>query len=112
MNLKHFIEVRESSSRHASLYAKDKIFPAITWKGKKKYILAILIADTEWTAETLRIMANIFDYLVTIKAVSSVANSIAEYLQGDKLKLQWVIDFPIKPANEEVTIQQEEIREY
>jgi hypothetical protein len=68
-----FIEVRESSSRHACLYAKDKIFPAITWKGKNKYILALLIADTEWTAQTLRIMANIFDYLVTIKAVSSVA---------------------------------------
>ncbi|MHC5615341.1 MAG: hypothetical protein ACYTXA_31335 [Nostoc sp.] len=27
-----FIEVRKSSSRHASLYAKDKMFFAINWK--------------------------------------------------------------------------------
>ncbi|MFM2063858.1 MAG: hypothetical protein RLZZ507_3529 [Cyanobacteriota bacterium] len=99
---KAFIEVRKSSSRHASLYAKDKMFSAINWKGKNKDILAILIVDGEWTAETLRIMANVFDYVVPIKAVSSVANSIAEYLQGDKSKLKWVIDFSIKPANEEV----------
>ena len=97
---KAFIEVRKSSSRHASLYAKDKMFSAINWKGKNKDILAILIVDGEWTAETLRIMANVFDYVVPIKAVSSVANSIAEYLQGDKSKLKWVIDFSIKPANE------------
>ncbi|MEB3148130.1 MAG: hypothetical protein VKL60_03815 [Sphaerospermopsis sp.] len=104
---KAFIEVRKSSSRHASLYAKDKMFSAINWKGKNKDILAILIVDGEWTAETLRIMANVFDYVVPIKAVSSVANSIAEYLQGDKSKLKWVIDFSIKPANEEVMLEDE-----
>lgn len=103
---KAFIEVRKSSSRHASLYAKDKMFSAINWKGKNKGILAILIVDGEWTAETLRIMANVFDYVVPIKAVSFVANSIAQYLQGDKSKLKWVIDFSIRPANEGVTDQE------
>jgi hypothetical protein len=49
-------------------------------------------------------MANIFVYVVPIKAVSSVGNSIAEYLQGDQSKLKWVIDFSIKPPNKEVTI--------
>ncbi len=99
---KAFIEVRKSSSRHASLYAKDKMFSAINWKGKNKDILAVLIVDGEWTAETLRIMANVFDYVVSIKSVSSVATSIAQYLQGDKSKLKWLIDFSIKPANEEI----------
>lgn len=103
---KAFIEVRKSSSRHASLYAKDKMFSAINWKGKNKGILAILIVDGEWTAETLRIMANVFDYVVPIKAVSFLANSIAQYLQGDKSKLKWVIDFSIRPANEGVTDQE------
>ncbi|WP_217360019.1 hypothetical protein [Anabaena sp. UHCC 0253] len=104
---KAFIEVRKSSSRHASLYAKDKMFSAINWKGKNKEILAILIVDGEWTAETLRIMANVFDYVVPIKAVASVANSIAEYLQGDQSKLKWVIDFSIKPAQEKVKVEEE-----
>ncbi len=57
-------------------------------------------------------MANIFDYVVLIRAVYSVANSIAEHLKGDKSKLKWVIDISIKTANEEVKIQQEEIRKY
>jgi hypothetical protein len=40
-------------------------------------------------------MANIFEYVVPIKAVSSVVNSLAEYLQGDKSNLKWVINFSI-----------------
>ncbi|HLO86807.1 MAG TPA: hypothetical protein VK203_17650 [Nostocaceae cyanobacterium] len=97
---KAFIEVRKSSSRHASLYAKDKMFSAINWKGRHKDILAILIVDGEWTEETLRVMANVFDYVVPIKTVSTVVNSISQYLHGDKSKLKWLIDFSIKPANE------------
>jgi hypothetical protein len=102
---KAFIEVRKSSSRHASLYAKDKMFSAINWKGKNKEMLAILIVDGEWTVETLRIMANVFDYVVPIKAVASVAYSIAQYLQGDKSKLKWVIDFSIHQADSEIIDQ-------
>jgi hypothetical protein len=44
-NPKAFIEVRKSSSRHASLYAKDKMFSAINWKGKNKDLLAIVVVD-------------------------------------------------------------------
>ena len=40
-----FIEVRKSSSRHASLYAKDKMFSAINWKGKHKKMLGIVVAE-------------------------------------------------------------------
>jgi hypothetical protein len=40
-----FIEVRKSSSRHASLYAKDKMFSAINWKGKTPDLLAALVVD-------------------------------------------------------------------
>jgi hypothetical protein len=94
-----FIEVRKSSSRHASLYAKDKMFSAINWKGKHQEMLAILVVDGEWTAETLRVMARVFDYVVPLRHVNELAISISEYLAGDKAKLKWLIDFKITPAN-------------
>ena len=93
-----FIEVRKSSSRHASLYAKDKMFSAINWKGKHQEMLAILVVDGEWTAETLRVMARVFDYVVPLRHVNELAVSIAEYLAGDKTKLKWLIEFKITPA--------------
>lgn len=93
-----FIEVRKSSSRHASLYAKDKMFSAINWKGKHRDMLAILVVDGEWTAETLKVMARIFDYVVPLRHVNDLASTIAEYLAGDKSKLKWLIDFKISPA--------------
>ena len=96
---KAFIEVRKSSSRHASLYAKDKMFSAINWKGKHRDILAILVVDGEWTAETLRVMAKVFDYVVPLRHVNDLAHSIAEYLAGDSKKLKWLIDFKITPAS-------------
>jgi hypothetical protein len=97
-NPKAFIEVRKSSSRHASLYAKDKMFSAINWKGKHKDMLAILVVDGEWTAETLRVMANVFDYVIPLRHVNELAQSISEYLAGDRSKLKWLIDFEIRKA--------------
>lgn len=64
-----FIEVRKSSSRHASLYAKDKMFSAINWKGHNPELLAVLVVDGEWTKETLLVMAKVFDYVVPIGRV-------------------------------------------
>ncbi|MCL2726208.1 MAG: hypothetical protein FWD69_17425 [Polyangiaceae bacterium] len=96
---KAFIEVRKSSSRHASLYAKDKMFSAINWKGKHRDILAILVVDGEWTAETLRVMARVFDYVVSLRHVNDLAVAIAEYLEGDRKKLKWLINFEITAAN-------------
>jgi hypothetical protein len=93
-----FIEVRKSSSRHASLYAKDKMFSAINWKGKHKDMLAILVVDGDWTAETLRVMAKIFDYVVPLRHVNDLAKTVSEYLDGDRTKLKWLIDFSITPA--------------
>lgn len=93
-----FIEVRKSSSRHASLYAKDKMFSAINWKGRHREMLAILVVDGDWTSETLRVMANVFDYVVPLRHVNELANSISEYVSGDKTKLKWLIDFKISPA--------------
>ncbi|MBN3928026.1 hypothetical protein [Nostoc sp. NMS4] len=68
-----FIEVRKSSSRHASLYAKDKMFSAINWKGRNKKLLGIVVVEGAWTRETLRIMANVFDYVTPLTRVSQVA---------------------------------------
>ena len=95
---KAFIEVRKSSSRHASLYAKDKMFSAINWKGKHQDILGILVVDGEWTAETLKIMSGVFDYVVPIRHVNDLAVTIAQYVAGDSSKLRWLIDFSITRA--------------
>ena len=96
---KVFIEVRKSSSRHASLYAKDKMFSAINWKGKTDDLLAVLVVDGEWTNETLRVMANVFDYVVPIGRIDELVDSIKAYLDGDRNKLKWLIEFRISPAN-------------
>lgn len=93
-----FIEVRKSSSRHASLYAKDKMFSAINWKGKHPEMLAILVVDGEWTVETLKVMAQVFDYVVPLRNVNELARTISDYLAGDKSKRKWRIEFNIAPA--------------
>ena len=96
---KAFIEVRKSSSRHASLYAKDKMFSAINWKGRHQDILGILVVDGEWTSETLKVMANVFDYVVPLSHVNDLALTIGQYLAGDNTKLKWLIDFRVTPAS-------------
>ena len=93
-----FIEVRKSSSRRASLYAKDKMFSAINWKGMHQDMLGILVVDGEWTTETLVVMAKIFDYVVPLGDVNDLARTVAAYLEGDKTKLRWLINFSIKGA--------------
>jgi len=96
---KVFIEVRKSSSRHASLYAKDKMFSAINWKGKTPDLLGVLVVDGEWTGETLRVMANVFDYVVPIGRIDDLVQSVEGYLNGDQTKLKWLIQFQITPAS-------------
>jgi len=98
---KAFIEVRKSSTRHASLYAKDKMFSAINWKGKNQGLLAVLVVDGPWTSATLRVMARVFDYIIRINRVSDVAEVISAYINGDQSKLKWLIDFSIHLANPE-----------
>ena len=93
-----FIEVRKSSSRHASLYAKDKMFSAINWKGRNKELLAILIVDGPWTSESLRALAQVFDYVVPLHAVAEVTQTILAYLSGDTTKLKWHITFSVDAA--------------
>ena len=95
---KAFIEVRKSSSRHASLYAKDKMFSAINWKGYNTQLLAILIVDGEWTKETLRVMANVFDYVIPISRVPELTDTLEAYLAGDNSRLKWLIQFRITEA--------------
>lgn len=92
---KAFLEVRKSSSRHASLYAKDKMFSAINWKGRHPECLAVLIIDGPWTDVTLKIMSRIFDYVIPINQVDEVAMKIKAYLEGDVSVLQWLVNFNI-----------------
>lgn len=91
-----FIEVRRSSSGHASLYAKDKMFSAINWKGRHKDCLGIIVVDGPWTGATLDIMSRVFDYVVPIKRAYEVAQKIRSYLDGDKSVLRWLIQFKIE----------------
>lgn len=94
-----FVEVRKSSTRHASLYAKDKMFSAINWKGKNKRLLGILVVEGPWTRETLRVMANVFDYVTPLTRVSQVAEAIRAYLDGDETRLKWLVNFSIEEAS-------------
>lgn len=93
-----FIEVRKSSSRHASLYAKDKMFSAINWKGHNKKLMAILVTEGPWTEQTLHVMTKVFDYVLPLKKAPQMAEIVAAYLQGDISKLKFLIDFSVQPA--------------
>jgi hypothetical protein len=97
---KAFIEVRKSSSRHASLYAKDKMFSAINWKGRHPKLLGVLVTDGEWTQATLKIMPRVFDYVVPITDLPTLAETLDAYLAGDESKLKWLIDFSINKVSD------------
>jgi len=92
-----FIEVRKSSSRHASLYAKDKMFSAINWKGHNKKLMAILVTEGPWTEQTLQVMTKVFDYVVPLRKVAQMAEIVASYLDGDEARLRLLIDFEVRP---------------
>ena len=74
------------------------MFSAINWKGKNSSLLAVLVVDGEWTRETLRVMANVFDYVVPITRVTELVETVSAYLDGDTSKLKWLIQFRITPA--------------
>ncbi len=90
-----FLEVRKSSARHASLYAKDKMFSAINWKGRHTNCLGIIVVDGPWTETSLDVMSRVFDYVVPIGKAGEVARIIRRYLDGDKTVLRWLIRFRI-----------------
>ncbi len=102
-----FIEVRKSSSRHASLYAKDKMFSAINWKGKHKSLIGVIVVEGEWTQATLKTMAYVFDYVVPLSKINELAQILKKAQEGDKSILRWLIEFSIKPSpwftNDEIT---------
>jgi len=71
-----FIEVRKSSTRHASLYAKDKMFSAINWKGRHPNCIGVIVVDGPWSRSVLDVMARVFDYVVPLSGVSEVCRVI------------------------------------
>ncbi len=90
-----FIEVRKSSSRHASLYAKDKMFSAINWKGRHPKLLGVLVVDGPWTQATLEVMPKVFDYVVPLTELPFLAETLEAYLGGDESKLKRLLTFMI-----------------
>ncbi len=93
-----FIEVRKSSSRHASLYAKDKMFSAINWKGRHKNLIGVIVVEGEWTQATLRTMSCVFDYVFPLSKVTELAKILRQVQDGDKSFLKWIIEFSIMPS--------------
>jgi len=93
-----FIEVRKSSSRHASLYAKDKMFSAINWKGKHENLIAVIVVEGEWTQATLKIMSTVFDYVIPLSQSAELAKILKKAQDGDKTVLRWLVNFSITPA--------------
>lgn len=93
---KAFIEVRKSSAGHASLYAKDKMFSAINWKGKHQDCLGIMIVEGPWTQTTLQVMGRVFDYVIPVERAYEAAKKIKEYIDGDTKVLRWLIQFKIE----------------
>jgi hypothetical protein len=90
-----FIEVRKSSARHSSLYAKDKMFSAINWKGKNQNLIGVLIADGEWSRQALLALAKVFDYVLPVNEADTIARIASAYLAGDEAMLRRVIHFSI-----------------
>lgn len=93
-----FIEVRKSSSRHASLYAKDKMFSAINWKGKHKNIIGVIVVEGEWTQATLKTMSSIFDYVIPLSKSTELAKVLKKAQDGDDSILKWLIEFSISQS--------------
>jgi hypothetical protein len=93
-----FIEVRKSSSRHASLYAKDKMFSAINWKGKHENLIGVIVVEGEWTQATLKAMASVFDYVIPLSKSTELAKILKGVQNGDESVLKWLIQFSISPS--------------
>ena len=93
-----FIEVRKSSSRHASLYAKDKMFSAINWKGRHENLIGVIVAEGDWTGATLQSMAKIYDYVVPLAKAKELAKTLRRAVDGDKGVLKWLVQFKIEAS--------------
>lgn len=93
-----FIEVRKSSSRHASLYAKDKMFSAINWKGRHKKLIGVVVVEGEWTQATLKTMSSVFDYVVPLAKAADLAKTLKRAQDGDESVLRWIIEFSISSS--------------
>jgi hypothetical protein len=95
---KLFVEVRRSSARHSSLYAKDKMFSAINWKGRHRDLIGVLVLDGEWSQHSRLALARVFDYVLPVSHADELARVAAAYIGGDRSKLLRLIHFEIQPA--------------
>lgn len=104
-----FIEVRKSSSRHASLYAKDKMFSALNWKGKHQKLIGVMIVEGDWTQATLQTMAKVFDYVVPLNKCTELAKILKKATQGDESVLKWLVKLSIQPSEKFAQTNQLEV---
>jgi hypothetical protein len=95
---KLFVEVRRSSARHSSLYAKDKMFSAINWKGRHPDLIGVLLLDGEWSRHSRLALARVFDYVLPVSHADRLAAIAQAYLEGDRSKFLRRITFEIEAA--------------
>jgi hypothetical protein len=93
---KLFVEVRRSSTRHSSLYAKDKMFSAINWKGRHRDLIGVLVIDGDWSQHSRLALSRVFDYVLPVSHADELAKIAAAYLGGDTSKLLRLIRFEIQ----------------
>jgi hypothetical protein len=91
-----FVEVRRSSARHSSLYAKDKMFSAINWKGRHQKLIGVLITDGEWSRHSQLALARVFDDVLPVAHADELAHVASAYVEGDESKLLRLIHFEIE----------------
>jgi hypothetical protein len=96
---KLFVEVRRSAARHSSLYAKDKMFSAINWKGRHSDLIGVLILDGEWSRNSRLALARVFDYVLPVSSADELARIAKAYIGGDSSKLLRLIRFEIAAAS-------------
>lgn len=92
---KLFVEVRRSSARHSSLYAKDKMFSAINWKGRHDDLIGVLVIDGEWSQHSRLALAQVFDYVLPVSSADELARVAKAYIEGDASRLLRLIRFEI-----------------
>lgn len=92
---KLFVEVRRSSARHSSLYAKDKMFSAINWKGRHPDLIGVLVVDGDWSQHSRLALAQVFDYVLPVSSADELAKVAKAYIGGDRSKLLRLIKFEI-----------------
>lgn len=80
---KAFIEVRKSSSAHASLYANEKAWAIANWKASHPNLLGVLLYAGPWSKPALETLRLVYDYVIPVSESRRAADLIRAHVDGD-----------------------------